>query len=74
MTNPVARSFSSAPIEDEPISDEEIRAVEASKQWLKNHEPISHEEVLAKFGLTREDFERMGRARLTLRTQASNDG
>ncbi len=60
MTDPVARSIAGAPIEDEPISDEEVRAVEASKQWLKNHKPIPHEEVLAEFGLTLEDFKRMG--------------
>jgi hypothetical protein len=40
------------------------RAVEASKEWLKDHAPIPHEEVLAEFGLTLEDFERMGRTPL----------
>jgi len=64
MLDPVARSLANAPIEDEPISEEEIRSAEASKEWLKNHEPISHEEVLAEFGLTLEDFERMGRTPL----------
>jgi hypothetical protein len=41
-----------------------MRSVEASREWLKDHEPISHEEVLAEFGLTLEDFERMGRTPL----------
>ena len=61
MTDPVARSLANAPLEDEPISEEEIRAVEASREWLKDHAPIPHEEVLAEFGLTLQDFERMGR-------------
>ncbi len=60
----VARSLANAPFEDEPISEEETRAVEASKAWLKNHEPIPNEEVLAEYGLTLEDFERMGRTPL----------
>ena len=60
MIDPVARSLANAPVDDEPISEEEMRAVEASREWLKNHETISHEEVLADFGLTLEDFERMG--------------
>jgi len=61
ISDPVARSLANAPIEDEPISEEENRAVAASKAWLKDHEPIPHEEVLAEFGLTSKDFERMGR-------------
>jgi len=64
MTDPVARAIANAPLEDEPISEEETRAVEAAKAWLKDHEPIPHEEVLAEFGLTSEDFERMGRTPL----------
>ena len=64
ISDPVARSLANAPIEDEPISDEEMRAVEASREWLKTHAPIPHEEVFAEFGLTLEDFERMGRTPL----------
>jgi hypothetical protein len=64
ISDPVARSLANAPIDDEPISDEEMRAVEASREWLKTHAPIPHEEVLAEFGLTLEDFERMGRTPL----------
>lgn len=64
ISDPVARSIANAPIDDEPISEEETRVVEASREWLKDHEPISHEEVLAEFGLTAEDFERMGRTPL----------
>jgi hypothetical protein len=64
MTDPVARSLANAPVEDEPISEEETRAVAASKAWLKDHGPIPHEDVLAEFGLTSEDFERMGRTPL----------
>src|ERR1700683_2374905 len=64
ISDPLARSLANAPIDDEPISEEEMRSVEASREWLKDHEPTSHEEVLAEFGLTLEDFERMGRTPL----------
>jgi len=64
MVDPVTRSLANAPYEDEPISEEEARAVAASKAWLKDHEPIPNEDVLAEFGLTAEDFERMGRTPL----------
>ena len=64
VADPLARSLANAPYEDELISDEETRAAAASKVWLKDNEPISNEEVLAEFGLTGEDFERMGRTPL----------
>jgi len=41
------RSLANAPYEDEAISEEETRAVAASKEWLKDHEPIPMKEVLA---------------------------
>jgi hypothetical protein len=64
IADPVARSLANAPVDDEPISEEEVRAVEASKEWLKNHAPIPQKEVLAEFGLSLEEFERMGRTPL----------
>lgn len=64
MLDPVDRAIANAPFEDEEIGEEENRAVAASKAWLKDHEPISNEEVLAEFGLTAEDFERMSRTPL----------
>jgi hypothetical protein len=64
MVDPLSRSLANAPYEDELISEEEQLAVAASEAWLKENEPIPHEEVLAEFGLTAEDFERMGRTPL----------
>jgi len=64
MLDPVSNAPANLQYEDEEISEEENRAVAASKAWLKDHNPIPNEEVLAEFGLTAEDFERMGRAPL----------
>ena len=64
MLDPVDRAIANTPPEDEPISEEEERAVAASKAWLKDHEPIPNEEVLREFGLTPEDFDHMGRTPL----------
>jgi hypothetical protein len=52
------------PLENDEISEEEERAVAEACEWLKHNNPIPHEEVLAEFGLTMEDFERMGRTPL----------
>jgi hypothetical protein len=64
MLDPVSRVLANAPVEDEEISEEEEQAVARSKEWLKHNKPVPLEEVLAEFGLTLEDFERMGRTPL----------
>lgn len=64
MTDPVARSLANAPLDDEPVSEEEAREVAAARASLDRGEGIPHEKVLAEFGLTLEDFERMGRTPL----------
>ncbi len=60
MLDPVSRAIAKAPVENEEISVEERRAVAGAHEWLKHNKPIPHEEVLAEFGLTMDDFERMG--------------
>jgi hypothetical protein len=64
ILDPTARNLAKAPFEDESISEEENLAVSASKAWLKNNQPIPNENVLSEFGLSKEDFERMGRTPL----------
>lgn len=64
MTDPVARSLANAPLDDEPVSEEEAREIAAARASLDRGEGIPHEKVLAEFGLTLEDFERMGRTPL----------
>jgi len=46
----------------DPEEASEERAVDEAKQWLRDNggKGIPHEEVLADFGLTADDFERMG--------------
>jgi hypothetical protein len=61
ILDPLARTLARAPYDDEPVSQEEAREVEASKASLARGEGIPHEKVIAEFGLTSEDFERMGR-------------
>jgi len=60
MLDPVDRAIANAPFEDEAISEEENRAVAASKAWLAEHpgEGIPHEEMLREFGINPEDLHR----------------
>ena len=52
-----------APREEEgdTLSNAERQAVAEADKWLQRNQPISHEEVLAEFGLTVADWEKMGR-------------
>ena len=72
MLDPVSRAIANAPIEDEEIGAEEERAVAGAREWLKHNKPIPHEEVLAVFGLTLDDFERMGRTPLPPEENGAN--
>ena len=56
MLDPVTRSLATAPIDDEPLSEEEEQALSASKEWFRHNQGIPHEEILAEFGLKRDDL------------------
>lgn len=72
MLEPLSRKLAMAPIEDEEISEEEERAVVEAKEWLKHNKPIPHEEVLAGFGLTMDDFHKMGETPLPPESSSGN--
>jgi hypothetical protein len=71
IVDPVAAALANAPNEDEEISEDEERAVAEAREWLKHNKPIPHEEVLADFGPTMADFERMGQTPLPPESKGS---
>lgn len=64
MLDPVSVALANAPYDDEPVSAEEAREIAEARASLARGEGIPHEEVLREFGLSPEDFERMGRTPL----------
>ncbi|MBV8113154.1 MAG: hypothetical protein JO300_00310 [Silvibacterium sp.] len=64
MLDPVSVSLANAPTDDEPVSAEEARDVAEARAAYERGEVVSHEEVLSEFGVSPEDFERMGRTPL----------
>ncbi len=42
--------------DDEPLTPDDCKALDRAEEWLKHNEGIPHEEVLAEFGLTMDDF------------------
>lgn len=63
MTDPVARAIANAPLNDEPITEEEIKALDEASGWLKHNEPIPHEQVLAELGIAQEEIDRFRKGR-----------
>jgi hypothetical protein len=43
------------------LSPAEREVIAEADEWLKHNDPIPHEQVLAEFGLTMADWERMSR-------------
>ena len=61
MLDPVSRAIANAPIDDEPLTAEDEKALDEAEEWLKHNEGIPHEQVLAELGLTRKDIDRSQR-------------
>jgi hypothetical protein len=57
MLDPVSRAIADAPVDDEPLTAEEVRALDEAREWLKHNRPIPHEQVLAELGITQEEIE-----------------
>lgn len=64
MLDPISGKLAAAPIDDEPETEEERLAIAKAKEWLKHNRAIPMEEVLAEFGLTMDDFRKMGQTPL----------
>ena len=58
MLDPVSRAIAQAPLDDEPVTEEEREALARSEAWFEERggKGIPMEEVLADFGLTMEDL------------------
>jgi len=54
IVDPVAVALRDAPMDDEPITEEEERAVAESREWFKHNPGIPFEQVVAELGFTME--------------------
>jgi hypothetical protein len=46
-----------APIDDEPVTPEEEKALAEAREWSKHNKSIPHEQVLAELGITQEEVD-----------------
>lgn len=53
IVDPVSSALNDAPIDDEPESSDERRAVEESRRWLDNNQGrgVPHDEAMRQLGL-----------------------
>ena len=56
MLDPVEIALAHAPVDDEPLTVEEFKALDESREWRKHNEGIPHEKVLAELGITQEEI------------------
>jgi len=56
MLDPVSRAIAHAPIDDEPVTAEEEKALAEAREWSKRNKSIPHEQVLAELGITQEEI------------------
>jgi hypothetical protein len=59
MLSPLDRKLALAPIDDEPLTPEDVAAIQSGIASLEKNGGVAMEEVLADFGLTMDDFQRM---------------
>jgi len=62
--DPFSEKLANAPIDDEPVTEEERKAIAEAEEWLNHNEPVPMKDILAEFGLSMEDFEEMGKTPL----------
>ncbi len=55
MLDPFDRALATAEIDDEPVTEEERRDIEASREWFKHNQGTPFEQVVTELGLTMEE-------------------
>jgi hypothetical protein len=55
MLDPVSRALANAPVDDEPVTEEEERAVQEAREWFKHNPGIPFEQVVVELGFTMEE-------------------
>jgi hypothetical protein len=57
LLDPVCRAMASAPMDDEPLTAGEQKALGEAREWSKRNQGIPHEQVLAELGVTQEEID-----------------
>lgn len=55
LLDPFDRALATAEIDDEPVTEEERRDIEATREWFQHNKGIPFEQAVAELGLTMEE-------------------
>ena len=55
LLDPLHRALAAAEIDDEPVTGEDMRYMEASREWFKHNKGVPFEQVVAELGLTMQE-------------------
>ena len=58
MLDPVSLAMPNAPLDDEPLTEEEEKALGEAREWSRQNKGIPHEQVLAELGISQEEIKR----------------
>ncbi len=56
IVDPLAAALRSAPVEDEEMGEQELRAAAHSREWFKYNDGTPFEDMVAELGLTMEQI------------------
>ena len=56
IQGPFERLLAAAEYDDEPVTAEEVRDIEVTREWFRHNEGTPFEQVVAELGLTMEDL------------------
>ena len=62
MLDPLSSKLALAPLEEEQFTEEDRQAVAEADEWRKHNDPIPLDAVLADFGLTMADWDKMAQS------------
>ncbi len=57
LLDPVSRAIATAPVDDEPVTTEDEKALAEAREWSKQNEGIPHDQVLAELGIAQEEID-----------------
>jgi len=57
LLDPIARAIANAPVDDEPLTAADEKALAEARDWSKHNKSTSHEEFLAELGITQEEID-----------------
>lgn len=58
LLDPVSRAIANAPVDDEPLTAADEKALAEAREWSKHNKSTPHEEFLAELGITQAEIDR----------------